>query len=104
MKNNKNILILGASGMLGNAILRFFKDQDVLIAEISSEHQTIARLRELIGATDPSKAEPHTVRGMFGIDSYERASKEERMIENLIHASDSLESAANEFKLWFEGA
>ena len=85
------------------AILNCFKDQDVLIAEVVSESNTIVKVRELIGATDPSKAEPHTIRGMFGIDSFERASKEERMIENLIHASDSIESAAYELKLWFEG-
>ena len=85
------------------AILNCFKDQDVLIAEVVSESNTITNVRELIGATDPSKAEPHTIRGMFGIDSFERASKEERMIENLIHASDSIESAAYELKLWFEG-
>ena len=84
-----------------DAILKFFKDQEVIIAEISSEQQTIARVRELIGATDPSKAEPHTIRGMFGIDSFELATKEERMIENLIHASDSIESAVRELNLWF---
>jgi nucleoside-diphosphate kinase len=85
------------------AILNCFKDQEVFIAEVVSESNTIVKVRELIGATDPSKAEPHTIRGMFGIDSFDRASKEERMIENLIHASDSTESAAYELKLWFEG-
>ena len=84
------------------AIINCFKDQEVLIAEVVSESNTIVKVRELIGATDPSKADPHTIRGMFGIDSFDRASKEERMIENLIHASDSIESAAYELNLWFE--
>ncbi|MGB0175019.1 MAG: nucleoside-diphosphate kinase [Acholeplasmataceae bacterium] len=85
------------------AILNFFKDQEVLIAEVVSESNTIVRVRELIGATDPAKADSHSIRGMFGIDSFEKASKESRMIENLIHASDSKESAEFELALWFEG-
>ena len=85
------------------AILKFFKDKEVLIAEVVSESNTILKVRELIGATDPSKADPHSIRGMFGIDSFEKASKESRMIENLIHASDSKESAEFELALWFEG-
>jgi nucleoside-diphosphate kinase len=85
------------------AILNFFKDQEVFIAEVVSESNTIVKVRELIGATDPARAEPHTIRGMFGIDSFEKASKESRMIENLIHASDSKESAEFELALWFEG-
>ena len=85
------------------AILKFFRDKEVLIAEVVSESNTILKVRELIGATDPSKADPHSIRGMFGIDSFEKASKESRMIENLIHASDSKESAEFELALWFEG-
>jgi len=85
------------------AILNFFKDHEVIIAEVVSESNTIVKVRELIGATDPAKADPHSIRGMFGIDSFEKASKESRMIENLIHASDSKESAEFESALWFEG-
>ena len=47
---------------------------------------TINKLRKLVGATDPSK--PHQIQQKLGIDSFDLASKEKRMINNLIHASD----------------
>lgn len=85
-----------------DAVITCFKDQTVWIAELISHQNTIQRLRQLIGATDPKKAEPHTIRGKFGIDSFEDANREKRMIENLVHASDSLEAVEYEISLWFE--
>lgn len=83
------------------AILDFFEGEEVLIAIVESEKDTILKVRELVGATDPKKAEPHTIRGKYGIDSFEQANAEKRMIQNLIHASDSLEAATFETQLWF---
>lgn len=85
-----------------DAVINCFKDQTVWIAELISNQNTIQRLRQLIGATDPKKADPHTIRGKYGIDSFEDATREKRMIENLIHASDSIEAAQFELSLWFE--
>lgn len=85
-----------------DAVIQCFKDQTVWIAELISNQNTIQRLRQLIGATDPKKAEPHTIRGKYGIDSFEDANREKRMIENLVHASDSLEAVEYELSLWFE--
>lgn len=85
-----------------DAVIQCFKDQTVWIAELISNQNTIQRLRQLIGATDPKKAEPHTIRGKFGIDSFEDANREKRMLENLVHASDSLEAVEYELSLWFE--
>ena len=62
----------------------------------------IHEVRELIGATDPSKALPLSIRGRFGLDSIDQAVSEKRMVNNLIHASDSKESVERELKLWFE--
>ena len=84
------------------AILDFFEGEEVLIAIVESEHDTVSKVRTLIGATDPKKAEPNTVRGTYGIDSFEQANAEKRMIQNLIHASDSKEAAQYETQLWFE--
>ena len=84
------------------AILDFFEGEEVVIAIVASEYDTVSKVRSLIGATDPKKAEPHTVRGLYGIDSFELANAEKRMIQNLIHASDSRESAQFETQLWFE--
>ncbi len=54
----------------------------------------VARLREVIGATDPREAAPGTVRALFA-ESKER---------NAIHASDSPENAAREVAFFFPEA
>ena len=51
----------------------------------------VARLREVIGATDPAEARPGTVRKLYA-ESKER---------NAIHASDSAENAAREVAFFF---
>lgn len=52
--------------------------------------KAVARVRKMLGSTDPSVAEPGSLRGMYGIDK----------TKNFMHASDSAESAAREIKLW----
>jgi nucleoside-diphosphate kinase len=61
----------------------------------------ILKARALIGPTDPSKAPPGTIRGDFGSDGLELADQENRATQNLVHASDSPESAQRELALWF---
>lgn len=86
-----------------DAIIDAFDGKDVIVLELKhSKKDAIQSIRELIGATDPSKADKESIRGKFGKDSFELASKEKRMIQNLIHASDSVESYQKEVTLWFE--
>jgi len=85
-----------------DAIIDAFDQKEVIIAKIESEADTINRLRKLVGATDPSKAALDSIRGKLGNDSFDLASKEKRMINNLIHASDSIISANKEIFLWFK--
>lgn len=74
-----------------------------VIPVIVSSHNTdiIQEIRTLIGATDPTKAEPGTIRSDFSSDSIEKAMSEGRLCENLIHASDSPEAFRYEAELWF---
>ena len=51
----------------------------------------IATMRSTIGATDPANAAPGTIRGDLAVS----------MPDNLVHGSDSPESAAREIALWF---
>jgi len=51
----------------------------------------IATMRATIGATNPANAEPGTIRGDFAMS----------MPDNLVHGSDSPESAEREIALWF---
>ena len=46
-----------------------------------------------MGATDPAKAEPGTIRADFGLD----------IGRNAVHGSDSVENAEKEIKLFFSG-
>lgn len=55
----------------------------------------VARVRELMGATHPEKAQPWTIRGAFGRMSTQG------LMENVLHASSSLEDAAREIPMWF---
>ena len=51
----------------------------------------VARNREIMGATDPSKAAPGTLRALYA----------NNMTENAVHGSDSPESAAREIAFFF---
>jgi nucleoside-diphosphate kinase len=71
--------------------LREFMTGGPLIAAIVSGEQAIDVVRALVGATDGRKAAAGTIRGDFSLSNR----------ENLVHASDSPESAKREIALWF---
>ena len=62
-----------------------------VIATIWEGRTAIEVVRRLVGATDPVKAEPGTIRGDYGLN----------MTENLVHASDSVDAAKREIDLFF---
>ena len=62
-----------------------------VIAAVFEGEGAVAKIRKAMGATDPAKAEPGTIRADFG-SSIER---------NAIHGSDSVETAEKEIKLFF---
>ncbi|MFC4035443.1 nucleoside-diphosphate kinase [Streptomyces polygonati] len=63
------------------------------VALVIEGERVVAGVRELAGPTDPIAAAPGTIRGDFGTI----------VRENLVHASDSEESAEREIKLFFPG-
>ncbi|HEY9293065.1 MAG TPA: nucleoside-diphosphate kinase [Microlunatus sp.] len=71
--------------------LRTFITSGPSIAMIIEGDQAIEVVRTVVGATDGRKAAPGTIRGDFSLSNR----------ENLVHGSDSEESAAREIKLWF---
>ncbi len=71
------------------------------LAIVLEGHNAIEKVRALVGPTAPSAAGPGTIRGDYSIDSYQLADNSSRPIQNLIHASDSRESAEREIKIWF---
>jgi len=62
-----------------------------LVLIVEGPGETWQVVRAMIGATDPAKAAPGTIRGDLAID----------MSENVIHASDSVESALREIAIFF---
>ena len=63
-----------------------------LVAAIVEGPRAVAAVRQLAGATDPVEmAAPGTIRGDFGLETQ----------FNLVHGSDSTESAEREIGLWF---
>ncbi|WP_300079263.1 nucleoside-diphosphate kinase [Propioniciclava sp.] len=71
--------------------LREFITSGPLVALVLAGDRAVDAVRSLNGATDGIAAAPGTIRGDFS-DSNQR---------NLVHASDSVESAAREVALWF---
>lgn len=81
---------------------RYFTGKVVLPILLCAEREDIVPfVRKLVGATDPSKAEKGTIRGDFGIDSLAKANTQNRICENLIHASDSNQAVRTEASIWF---
>jgi nucleoside-diphosphate kinase len=71
-------------------LVEFITSGDVVVARVAGR-DAISVLRSIMGATDPSKADPGTIRGDYGTV----------ITENLVHGSDSPESAARELALFF---
>lgn len=71
--------------------LREFITSGPLVALVLEGDEAIEIVRGLNGATDGRKAAPGTIRGDFSLSNR----------ENLVHASDSAESAEREIALWF---
>lgn len=68
-----------------------FMSSGPIIAAILEKEDAVNAFRRLIGATDPAKADPGTIRQKFGKD----------LGENAIHGSDSDESAEREGSFFF---
>lgn len=82
-------------------LVDFLAGEAVVILGVEGA-QAVAAIRKMAGATEPFSALPGTIRGDFCHMTYGRASeKPGRVIANIIHASDSPESAERELALWF---
>lgn len=62
-----------------------------VVAMILEGENAVAAVRQIMGATRPLEAAPGTLRGDFCLD----------VQENLVHGSDSPETAEQEIALWF---
>jgi nucleoside-diphosphate kinase len=75
------------------SLLEFITSGPVVAAVVEGP-RAIAAFRQVAGGTDPvEKAAPGTIRGDFGLETQ----------FNLVHGSDSADSAKREIALWFPG-
>jgi nucleoside-diphosphate kinase len=72
-------------------LLAFITRSPVLAMVVEGPEETYQVVRNLMGATNPREAAPGTIRGDLAVE----------MTENLVHGSDSAESAAREISIWF---
>jgi nucleoside-diphosphate kinase len=73
-----------------NELIEFITSGPTLALLIEGEG-AIATVRKTMGATNPADADPGTIRGDLSLS----------MPDNLVHGSDSPESARREIELWF---
>ena len=79
---------------------------DYIVGDVHKTHRVLAlvyqgdnaivKIRDIVGDTDPEKANPVTIRGSYGRITTSG------VFENVVHASSSPEDAEKEIKLWFE--
>ncbi len=72
-------------------LVTFFTRSPALLMVVEGPKDTFAVVRTMMGVTNPAEAAPGTIRGDLGIET----------TENLVHGSDSHESAAREIALFF---
>ncbi|HEC76132.1 MAG TPA: nucleoside-diphosphate kinase [Thermoplasmatales archaeon] len=63
-----------------------------VVAMVVEGENAIENIRKMVGATDPKKAQPGTIRGDYA----------QHIGRNIIHASDGKETARKEIALWFK--
>lgn len=72
-----------------------FMSSGPVVAAVIEGQRVIEAFRALAGATDPTVASPGSIRGDLGRD------QGTAVTQNLVHGSDSVESARREIALWF---
>ena len=89
-------------GQLIRSQLMSYLTMSPTVALAIEGHNAIQLIRKIVGATAPADSDPGTIRGDFCFDTYQMADLCNRPIQNLIHASDAVDTGKNEIKLWFK--
>ena len=83
-------------GKLVKHIAGEFHDNANVIAIVYMGENAVKKVRDLAGKTHPEEADFSSIRGKYG-----RVDSRTDCFENIIHASDSVENAEKEIKIWF---
>ncbi|PDV98048.1 nucleoside-diphosphate kinase [Candidatus Chloroploca asiatica] len=75
-----------------SGLITYITSAPVLVLVVTGKAGTVELVRAMVGATNPAKAAPGTIRGDFGLE----------IGRNLIHASDSPENGERETEIFFK--
>ena len=76
-------------------LVSFMSRSPAMVMVIEGPEDTFAVVRSMMGTTNPREAAPGTIRGDLAREW------DLPVIQNLVHGSDSVESAAREISIWF---
>lgn len=88
-------------GKMGIDWLVEFMTSGPLVAVVIKGPNAVEMVRKIVGNTMPAKADIGSIRGDYSIDSPVIATLEKRTVQNLIHASGTVDEAEFEVSHWF---
>lgn len=91
-KKNYNII---------NNLQQYLQSGPIVKMVLEGGEDAVAKVRSIVGKTDPAASPEGSIRGDLGDDSFAASDKEDRAVRNLVHASGTDEEAQAEIKLWF---
>ncbi|MGI6443912.1 MAG: nucleoside-diphosphate kinase [Candidatus Dojkabacteria bacterium] len=73
-----------------------------IVAIVFEGFGVISQVRKILGSTSPADGDIGTVRDDYSVDTYALADFLDRSTMTMLHASDSVENAERELKIWFK--
>ncbi len=73
-----------------------------ILAVVLEGPSVISSVRKVLGSTSPADGDVGTIRADYSFDSYALADVVARSTRTMLHASDSVENAQREIKIWFK--
>ena len=82
-------------------LIKYLQQSPALIFVLEG-YDAVETVRKICGNTIPFLAAPGTIRGDFTHDTIDLANEQNRPLHNIIHASETVEDAEKEIKVWFK--
>lgn len=73
-----------------------------IVAIVFEGFGVISQVRKILGSTSPAEGDIGTIRNDYSLDTYALADSIDRSTMTMLHASDSVENAERELKIWFK--
>lgn len=80
-------------------LIEYYEDKKIIVIFLSWS-DLMNKVSKIVGDKDPLKADKDTIRGIFSRDSLEKANKEKRLINNVIHFQEDEKKMDAEVKMF----